>query len=223
MRAVPERALRLRLSEEELARFAVNSWTSRRRGGALPDAVLSAGGRVAATSGYVGRIDEGDLRAIDDTDVASRYAGTPHRQVRGRAPGTRTCCIGQPGYEEVETNADGRSPWRVLERSPRRTRARTIDVGRLQEAAEAAFERPPGAAVAIDPRNGEVLALREPCRTTTRTCSSTASRADYSALLARPDRPCSTAPAGGYPPGSTTVKPFVGLALELGSAPRRTR
>jgi penicillin-binding protein 2 len=108
----------------------------------------------------------------------------------------------------------------VLRSIKRRHRRRadlylTIDA-RLQKVAEDAFVGRAGAAVAIDPRNGEVWRWSA-CRTTTRTCSSTASARSTTTRCSTP-RTATAQPraAGTYMPGST-VKPYVALAgLELG-------
>ena len=214
--------LRFRLSEDELARFAVNSW---RFPGVevVPYQTRSypLGAEFGHVVGYVGRIDEGDLRAMEkrtDTDVASRYAGTTHIGKTGVERQYEDLLHGEPGFEQVETNADGRA-LRVLERSPPtpgRNLYLTIDA-HLQEAAEAAFAGRPGAAVAIDPRNGEVLALVSVPNYDPNLFVNGIAQSDYSALLEAPDTPLlDRALRGRYPPGST-MKPFVGLAgLELG-------
>ena len=88
---------------------------------------------------------------------------------------------------------------------------------RLQRAAEAAFEGRPGAAVAIDPRNGQVLAMVSVPTFDPNLFVNGISQVDYDALTHNPDKPLyNRALRGVYPPGST-VKPLVGLAgLETG-------
>jgi penicillin-binding protein 2 len=71
--------------------------------------------------------------------------------------------------------------------------------------------------VAIDPRNGQVLAMVSVPTFDPNLFVNGISQADYSALLDDPHKPLlQRALRGGYPPGST-VKPFLGLGgLELG-------
>ena len=208
--------LRLKLSEEEIARFSVNRW-------AFPgvDVVpyltraYPLGEEFAHSVGYVGRIDENDLETLDKGD----YAGTTHIGKTGVERYYEDRLHGEVGYEKVEVNADHR-PLRVLpDRLPPKPGENlylTIDA-HLQEAAEAAFEGRAGAAVAIDPRNGEVLAMVSVPSFDPNPFVNGIAAADYAALLADPDTPLlNRALRGGYAPGST-MKPFVGLGgLELG-------
>jgi len=208
--------LRLKLSEEEIARFAVNRW-------AFPgvDVVpyltraYPLGEEFAHVVGYVARIDENDLARLDKGD----YAGTTHVGKTGIERYYEDKLHGEPGYEQVEVNADHR-PMRVLEPriapKPGANLYLTIDA-HLQEAAEAAFEGRAGAAIAVDPRNGEVLAMVSVPSFDPNAFVNGIASADYRLLLANPDKPLmNRALRGGYAPGST-MKPFMALAgLELG-------
>ena len=64
----------------------------------------------------------------------------------------------------------------------------TIDA-HLQEAAEAAFDGRAGAAIAIDPRNGEVLAMVSVPSFDPNPFVNGIASADYAALLNDPDKP----------------------------------
>lgn len=207
--------LRMKLSEEEIARFSVNRW-------AFPgvDVVpyltrsYPLGAEFAHTVGYVGRIDEDDLARLDRGD----YAGTSHVGKTGIERYYEDRLHGEPGYEQVEVNADHR-PLRVLERvapTPGQNLYLTIDA-RVQEVAEAAFVGRAGAAVAIDPRDGEVLAMVSVPSFDPNLFVNGISRPDYAALLEDPGKPLlNRLLRGNYVPGST-MKPFVGLAgLEYG-------
>ena len=88
---------------------------------------------------------------------------------------------------------------------------------RLQEAAIRAFEGQSGAAIAVDPRNGEVLAMVSLPAFDANLFVSGISRANYAALLESPDRPLfNRAVQGGYEPGSTLKPLMVLMGLELG-------
>ena len=208
--------LRLKLSEEEIARFAVNRW-------AFPgvDVVpyltrsYPLGQEFAHVVGYVGRIDENDLTRLDK----GQYAGTTHAGKTGIERFYEDKLHGEPGYEQVEVNADHR-PMRVLEPriapKPGANVYLTIDA-HLQEAAEAAFEGRAGAAVAVDPRNGEVLALVSVPSFDPNPFVNGIAGSDYTLLLNDPDKPLlNRVLRGSYTPGST-MKPFMALGgLELG-------
>ncbi len=135
--------LRLKLSEEEIARFAVNRW---RFPGVDVVPYLTRyspkGKEFGHLVGYVGRIDARDLERLD----ASRYAGTTHAGKTGIERSYEELLHGEPGYELVEVNAD-RRPLRVLDRvapKPGKNIYLTVDV-RIQEAGEDAFAERAGA------------------------------------------------------------------------------
>lgn len=210
-RAVP---LRFRLSDEEVARFAVNR---HRFPGVDVEAGLSRhyplGPLGVHALGYVGRIDERDLQAVDPTN----YSGTSHIGKIGLERTFETELHGTVGYRQVETNAQGRV-LRVLERTapvPGTDLYLTLD-SRLQAAAEAAFESYTGAAVAIEPATGAVLALVSLPTYDPNPFVNGIEVKDYRALQEDEAQPLfNRALRGQYPPGST-MKPFVGLGgLEL--------
>ncbi|MDR2011609.1 MAG: penicillin-binding protein 2 [Rhodanobacter sp.] len=207
--------LRLKLSEEEIAKFSVNRW-------AFPGVEVvpyltrsyPLGEKFAHTVGYVGRIDADDLTRLDRGD----YAGTTQVGKTGIERYYEDRLHGQVGYEKVEVNADHRPlhvlPDRVAPK-PGENLYLTIDVG-LQEATMAAFGGRPGAAIAIDPRSGEILAMVSMPSFDPNLFVNGISGADYSTLLNMPDKPLlDRVLRGGYMPGST-IKPFVALGgLEL--------
>ncbi|SFN62744.1 penicillin-binding protein 2 [Dokdonella immobilis] len=207
--------LRLKLTEEDIALFAVNRW---RFTGVDVVPYLTRyypkGKEFGHLVGYVGRIDAADVERLD----ASRYAGTTHAGKTGIERAYEDILHGEPGYELVEVNAD-RRPLRVLERvapTPGQNVYLTID-SRIQEAGEEAFADRPGASVAIDPRNGDVLAMISVPSFDPNLFVNGISQTDYKALLEDPDKPLlDRALRGSYVPGST-VKPFLAAAgLELG-------
>ncbi|MGH8214964.1 MAG: penicillin-binding protein 2, partial [Rhodanobacteraceae bacterium] len=207
--------LKFHLSESERDRFAVSQWQ-------FPGVSVAPyltrnypyGAEFAHVIGYVGRIDEKELKRIDP----ERYAGTTHIGKSGIEKQYEKLLHGTPGYELVEVNANQR-PLRVLQRvaaKPGKNLYLTIDE-RLQRAAMDGFDGETGAAVAIDPRNGDVLAMVTVPSFDANLFVNGISQADYSALLEDPEKPLlNRAMRGGYPPGST-VKPFLGLGgVELG-------
>jgi penicillin-binding protein 2 len=207
--------LKMHLSEDEIDRFAVNRW---RFPGVDVVPYLTRryplGGLLAHVVGYVGRIDADDLDRLDP----KLYQGTSHVGRSGLERSYEDVLHGTPGYELVEVNADGQTQ-RVLETHapiPGRNLYLSIDV-RMQKATEAAFDGRPGAAVAIDPRNGQVLALVSVPTFDPNLFVNGISSADYSGLMSAEDKPLyNRALRGVYPPGST-VKPFLALGgLEYG-------
>jgi penicillin-binding protein 2 len=202
--------LRFRLTDEEVARLAV----IRHR---LPGVNIVAslnrhyplGESMAHVVGYVGRIDEKDLQELDPTN----YRGTTHTGKIGVEKYYEDLLHGQVGYQQVETNAQGRTV-RVLEDNapvPGRNLYLTLDA-RLQEAAEKALGEFSGAVVAMDPRTGEVLAMVSKPGYDPNSFVNGISTAEYNALSTDSAQPLfNRVLRGRYPPGST-IKPFVGLA-----------
>lgn len=207
--------LKLHLTEDEIDRFAVNRW---RFPGVDVVPYLTRRypyrGLFAHLVGYVGRIDVDDQARLDP----ARYKGTSHVGRSGLERSYEDILHGTPGYELLEVNADGRTQ-RVLEThapTPGKNLYLSIDA-RLQKAAEAAFDGRPGAAVAIDPRNGQVLAMVSVPTFDPNLFVNGISQVDYNGLIKDPQKPLfNRALRGVYPPGST-IKPLIGLAgLETG-------
>jgi penicillin-binding protein 2 len=214
--------LKFLLSEEEIARFAVHRHE-------FPGVEVvpyltryyPQGELFAHVVGYVGRIDREDRQRLDPR----LYAGSTHIGKTGIERHYEARLIGVSGYERVETNAQGRALRVLSRRAPTQGEHLylTLDA-RLQAAAIAAFGGQSGAAVAIDPRNGEVLALVSTPGFDPNLFVNGISRADYQALTEAVERPLfNRALSGAYEPGST-MKPFVALAgLELGAIRPETR
>ena len=207
--------LKFRLSEAEVARFAVNR---HRFSGVDVVPYLTRrypyGDLFGHVIGYVARIDAEDAETLDP----ARYSGSTHIGKSGIERHYEGRLHGEIGFEHVEVNAEGRT-LRVLERTPASSGEHlylTVDA-ELQQAAAAAFEGQHGSAVAIDPRNGDVLAMVSLPGFDPNPFVNGIGREEYAALLHSESRPLfHRAVNGGYEPGST-IKPFVALAaLELG-------
>jgi penicillin-binding protein 2 len=184
-------------------------------------------GEIAAHAvGYVSSISSEDLERIDRRD----YAGTPHIGKTGVERSYEDTLHGAVGYRQQVVNAQGRVlPDAGSEQTgPRRFSASqggletrwpvpgnnvvlSLDM-RLQLAAWEAIEEMRAAVVAIDPRNGDVLALVSTPSFDPNRFALGLSRSDFLALSNDRDRPLfNRVLSGTYPPGST-VKPFLGLA-----------
>lgn len=207
--------LRFKLSEDEIARFSTERW--RFPGVDIVPYLTRAypqGEQFAHIVGYVGRIDVADAEKLD----AARYAGTTHIGKTGIERTYEDDLHGEPGYVLEEVNVDKR-PLREINRvasTPGKNLYLSIDA-RLQRVAEEAFEGRAGAAIAIDPRNGEVLAMVSVPSFDPNLFVNGIGKVDYSTLLNAAEKPLlNRAIAAGYTPGST-VKPYLALGgLELG-------
>jgi penicillin-binding protein 2 len=207
--------LKLRLSEEERARLAVNRY---RFPGVDVVPYLTRrypyGELFAHVVGYVGRLDAHDLEALGD----SRFNALTHIGKSGLERQYEQGLRGEIGYENVEQNVEGRV-LRVVDRQPSQPGVDmqlSIDAD-LQQAAVTAFGEYDGAAVAVDPRTGEILAMVSLPLFDPNLFVNGISRADYARLTDDVSRPLFDRNLhGGSPPGST-VKPFIALAgLESG-------
>lgn len=158
--------------------------------------------------GYVGRINDKESKQIDK----ERYAGTDLIGKIGIEDFYEDILLGQPGYQSVETDAHG-NILRQLETKPPvagNDITLSLDYG-LQTIAQQQLDGRRGAIVAIDPRNGDVLAFVSNPSYDPNPFISGISFKDYGALRDDLDQPLyNRALQGMYPPGST-IKPFEGL------------
>jgi penicillin-binding protein 2 len=207
--------LKLRLSEAERARLAVNR---HRFPGVDVVPYLTRrypyGELFAHVVGYVGRLDARDLEALGD----SKYSALTHVGKSGLERKYEDSLRGEIGYENVEQNVEGRV-LRVVDSVPSLPGADlklSIDAD-LQLAAVQAFGDRDGAAIAVDPRTGEILAMVSLPQFDPNLFVNGISHTDYDALTNNLSRPLFDRNLhGGTPPGST-LKPFMGLAgLESG-------
>jgi len=167
------------------------------------------GADFAHVVGYVGRINEQDLRRLD----MRNYAGTSHTGKTGVERHYEDVLHGTTGHKQVEVNAQGRviRELSVVPPVPGQDLFLSIDVG-LQRAARDALAPHDGAVVAIDPATGEVLALVSKPGFDPNPFVNGISHRDFSALQSDPHKPLfNRALSGQYPPGST-LKPIVALA-----------
>lgn len=201
--------LKLRVTEDEAARFAVDRW---RYPGIELVSYLNRrylyGEMFSHVIGYVGRIDVADLKQMGESRSAFSHTGKT-----GLERSYEDVLRGRIGYEKVETDVDGR-PMRVVGRVPAVPGADlrlSLDLD-LQRAMVDAFGEQEGSAVAVDPHTGQVLAMVSLPGYDTNLFVNGISHADYNALTENPSRPLFNRNVlGGGPPGST-VKPLVALA-----------
>ncbi len=210
--------IRTRLSEEEVARFAANSYR-------FPGVELKArlfrkypkGKSFSHVVGYINRINDKDLEQLEADKELANYRGTSHIGKIGIEQSYEKELHGIAGFEELETDSAGRKI-RVLSRTPPisgNDLTLTLDT-KLQEIVEKAFGDRRGAMVAIDPSNGDVLAFVSKPGFDSNLFVNGIDYKNWDLLNNSIDRPLNNrALRGVYPPGST-FKPFMALAgLEL--------
>jgi penicillin-binding protein 2 len=217
--AVP---VRLRLTDEEISRYAVHRHELRGVDLATRMARQYPYGPIGVHAlGYVGSISEDDLKRIDATE----YFGTAAIGKTGIERAYESELHGHGGFREVLVNAEGRSvdtlggvkPQLRIERPVAGNDLElSLDI-ELQRVAEEAMGENRGAVVALDPWTGEVLALASTPGFDPNNFARGISVKDYRDLTTDPDQPLyNRALRGTYPPGST-IKPVMALAgLEAG-------
>jgi peptidoglycan glycosyltransferase (EC 2.4.1.129)/cell elongation-specific peptidoglycan D,D-transpeptidase len=153
--------LRAHLSDEEVARLAANRYR-------LPGVEVRARlfrqyplqNSASHLLGYIGRINDKDVERLQAAGVYDNYRGSDHIGKVGIEQSYERELHGVTGTEQVETDANGHAG-RVLARTPPisgNSLVLYLD-SKLQAIAEQAFGNYRGALVAIDPRNGGVLAF----------------------------------------------------------------
>lgn len=216
-RAFDSVPLRLRMSEEEIARFAVRRYEfpgvdiKTRQTRLYPNAELAV-----HALGYVAAISESDLQRID----RAAYSGTSLIGKLGVESAYENELHGTNGFREILVNARGRSVQhqgalvpnlRVQPPVAGSDLVLTLDMT-TQRVAEEGLAGRRGAVVAIDPRNGDVIALVSHPGFDPNLFARGLTRAEFAALNEDIDRPLfNRALRGTYPSGST-IKPAIALA-----------
>ncbi|MDJ0759889.1 MAG: penicillin-binding protein 2 [Woeseiaceae bacterium] len=214
-----------RLDDEEISRFAVQR--ARFPGVDFKPRLVRHypdGESIAHAVGYVGRLTVEDLQRVD----ASRYAGTTQAGQTGLEASYESRLHGDAGFRHIVTNARGRQITTgssgVIDALPEDQLPHpgdnlllTLDL-ELQLLATDLMQDRRGAIVAIDPANGDILALVSAPTFDPNMFAVGMSRAQYASVSEDPDRPLfNRAVRGIYPPGST-IKPMLALAaLETGA------
>jgi len=210
--------LRSRLSVEEIAKLSVNY---HRLPGVRVEAdlirVYPYGETLVHAMGYVGRINEKELKSVDERN----YSATNYIGKLGIEKYYEQELHGTVGMRKVETNARGRV-MRVLENIdpiPGRDIQLSIDLP-LQQITEKLLVGEKASVVAIDPQTGGILALVSTPGYDPNLFVTGISNKDYSALRESPDLPLfNRALRGGYPPGSTIKAISALAAIDSGSVP----
>ena len=206
--------IRTRLSDEEVARFAAQRY---RFAGVDIKARLFRSypyGELAShVIGYIGRINQSEKERIDDSEEASNYRGTEYIGKLGVEQSFEQQLHGVTGVEEMETSAGGRAVRRLasIPATPGDTVQLSIDI-KLQKLVEDLFGDRRGALVALDPRNGQVLAFVSKPTFDPNLFVDGIDQENWQALNESLDKPLlNRALRGTYPPGST-YKPFMAMA-----------
>jgi penicillin-binding protein 2 len=218
--------IRLRLTEEEIARFAVHRFE-------FPGVDIATrltrfyphGEHAVHALGYVSAISENDVKRLEKEKLLSKYAGTSLIGKLGIEASFEEALHGVDGSRQILVNAAGRS---VQRQGTLKSDLKEIDpvAGRdlitgidlpTQLVAEQGLIGRRGAIVAIDPNTGDIVALVSTPAFDPNPFGRGLTTAEYAALRDNIDVPLlNRAIRGEYPPGST-VKPAIALGgLTLG-------
>ncbi len=211
--------VKLQLSEEEMARFAIHRYQFQgvdirpRLARHYPLKALAV-----HAIGYVSAINDEDLKRIDSAE----YAGTSLIGKLGVEAAYETQLHGKPGFRELLVNAAGRPVDRQGDYAPE-LNSRPPVAGedlilgidaRIQKVAEDALTGKRGAVVAMDPKTGDVIALASMPGFDPNGFVRGLTGPQYGLLRDDMDIPLlNRALRGAYPPGST-VKPLYALAAQ---------
>lgn len=206
LRPIP---IKLNLTEDEVFKFYLDRYR-------LPGFSVNVhslryyplGKDLVSVLGYMSRINSKDLQNIDPVNYsASNFIGKI-----GIEKSYEELLHGNIGYQQVEIDAASRVV-RVLKRAQPQAGVNiylTID-SKLQKVAEDAFGKENGGLVAIDPQNGEVLAMVSAPTYDPNLFVAGISQKLFKALQNSPDKPMyNRAVRGQFPPGST-IKPFIAI------------
>lgn len=215
--------LKSNLTDDEAATFAAHSYKF--KGVSLKARWVREypeGESAAHVIGYVGRISERDQEQLEEKGLEGNYRGTEVIGKKGIEASYEERLHGKTGWEEVEIAASGK-PVRVLKRTdpiPGDNLRLSLDMG-LQKLVEGIYNDPKdpkrGALVAIDPRNGQVLAYVSAPSYDPNLFVDGIDVENWRRLSDSPDHPLIDRPIYGTFPIGSTYKPFVALAaLKLG-------
>lgn len=202
--------IKLKLSAEDVAVFASNQYL-------FPGVSIKArlirhyplGKLTAHLLGYVGRINENELKIVDPAN----YRATNFIGKTGIEKYYEPILHGQVGYQHVETDVSGRTLRTISKKNPISGTQLylTID-SRLQEVTYEAMSGLRGAVVVMDVNNGEIRSMLSSPSYDPNLFINGISHKDYRQLLDDNNNPLfNRAVRGLYPPAST-VKPFVAIA-----------
>lgn len=204
--------LHSRLSDQQVALFSVNQ---HKYPGVFIDARLKRYYPFADLTthnlGYVARINRKDAIKLEENDKAENYKATREIGKLGLERYYEDVLHGTIGHQEVEVNNQGRVI-RTLNFTPPipgKDLTLSLDI-ELQMIAKRALSGKRGSVVAIDPRDGGILAMYSNPSYDGNLFVHGISSKEYKKLLSSKDLPLINRSVQGYPPAST-IKPFLAL------------
>ncbi|WP_312394064.1 penicillin-binding protein 2 [Mixta calida] len=209
--------LKTELTEQEVARFAVNQY---RFDGvqieSYQDRQYPYGAALAHVVGYVSKINDRDYQRLNEEGVAENYAADHNIGKQGIERYYEAQLHGKTGYQEVEVDNHGRIV-RVLKEVPPvagKNIYLTLDL-HLQQYVESQLRGQRAAVLIEDPRDGSVLAMvSSPSYDPNPFVKGISYRA-YQQLLQDKSLPLINRVTQGLYPPASTVKPYMAMSALL--------
>jgi penicillin-binding protein 2 len=208
--------LRLRMSDEDVGRFAVHRFDFPGFDIKTRQTRWYPNGELAVHAlGYVSAISEQDLQHID----RAAYSGTAVIGKLGVEAAYEPQLHGANGFREILVNATGRSvekfggmqpDLRIGAATPGRDLILGLDL-KVQRAAEAGLGDRRGAVVALDPATGDIIAFASKPGFDPTLFAQGITPSEYATLTDDDDKPLFNRALRGVYPSGSTIKPALGL------------
>ena len=209
--------LKAELTDEEVARFAVNQF---RFTGVTVDTYQDReypyGADLAHVLGYVSKINDNDYKRLNAEGVGENYAADHNIGKQGIEGYYESLLHGKTGYQEVEVDNHGRIV-RVLKEVPPvagQNITLTLDL-HLQQYVESQLAGQRAAALIEDPHDGSVLAMVSAPSYDPNPFVKGISYKAYKTLLQDKDLPLINRVTQGLYPPASTVKPYMAMSALL--------
>lgn len=200
----------LKLSEKQMSLFSINHYRFpyvEIKARLLRDYPFNT--EFAHVLGYVGRVNASERQKLDPQEYrANDYIGKTNIEYYYEKD-----LHGQVGYKQIEIDARGNiiKTLKIIPAVSGKNLYLTLDE-HLQSIAIKKFGKFHGAMIALDPNNGEILAMVSTPSFDPNLFVQGILQTDYDALMNDPSHPMYNRALNGlYPPGST-IKPFLGVA-----------
>lgn len=209
--------LKEELTEEQVARFAVNQF--RFTGASIEtyqDREYPYGADLAHVIGYVSKINDNDYKRLNAEGIAENYAADHNIGKQGIEGYYEALLHGKPGYQEVEVDNHGRIV-RVLKEVPPvagKNLTLTLDL-HLQQYVESLLAGQRAALLIEDPHDGSVLAMVSSPSYDPNPFVKGISYQAYKKLLQDKDLPLINRVTQGLYPPASTVKPYMAMSALL--------
>ncbi|CAD83379.1 penicillin-binding protein 2 [Candidatus Blochmanniella floridana] len=214
-------SIKIKLTEEQHARFAVNQFQFDHNEITIQKyqyRYYPYGSVLTHVIGYVSKINASDIKQLNKKGILQQYTATQDIGKLGIERYYENILHGTPGYGAVEVNNRGKIIRKLYEKQsiPGNSIILTLDL-HLQKYITKLLIGSRSSVIVIDPRNGGIRALVSHPSYDPNLFVNGISRTEYHLLLTDDNCPLlNRATQGVYPPAST-VKPYISVsALTLG-------